>query len=155
MACSCLVALAPAPAEASPEVIRRGFSNIICGPLDMILSPFVGGYTLAENIADIDDSTGVRIVYFLPGWIWLSGLNLGSGAIRTITGALEMVPGVLLYPFETDVDPLFDPVENAGAWVDWENPLGDTERPWLYYNPVYTLFSINFKFGISYTRAEM
>jgi hypothetical protein len=150
-----VASLTPAPAEASPEVLRRGLGNIINGPLDMLLSPLVGGYTVAKNIADIDDTAAVRLVYVLPGWVWLAGLNFGSGAIRTVTGCLEMLPGVLLYPFETDIDPLFDSVETAGAWVDWPNPLNDTENPWLLYNPVYTLLSIDFRFGLNYTRAEL
>jgi hypothetical protein len=151
--CAAIV-MAPARALASPETLSRSFSNIVNGPLDMLLSPITGILTLATNIQDIDDSTAVRVVYALPGWIWLTGLNFGAGGIRTITGALELIPGVLLYPFETDIDPLFDPVEDAAALVDWDNPLADTENPWLLYNPLYTLVSIRFKFGIDYTKAD-
>jgi hypothetical protein len=146
--------LAPTRAAASPETLRRAFGNIVNGPLDMLLSPVTGMLTLATNIADIDDSAAVRVVYALPGWVWLTGLNFGSGGIRTITGALEVIPGVLLYPFETDIDPLFDPVDDAMALVDIDNPLADTENPWLVYNPVYTLLSIRVKFGIDYTKAD-
>lgn len=150
----CLLAWMPSSASASPDTLRRGISNIINGPLDMLLSPFVAGVTLANNLQTIDDSAAVRVVYALPGWIWLSGLNFGSGGIRTITGALECLPGVLLFPFETDVDPLFDPVTDAGAWVDWENPIGQIENPWVYYNPLVVPFAIDFKFGINYTVAD-
>jgi hypothetical protein len=144
------------PAAASPETMRRGLGNIVGGPLDMLLSPIQGGYTLAVNLRDIDDTAAVRVVYAVPGWIWLTGLNFGSGGIRTVTGLFEMVPGVLLFPFKTDIDPMFDAVETARALVNYDNPLADMveERSWLYYNPIVTPFTIRLKFGISYTRAE-
>ena len=65
------------PAAASPETMRRGLGNIVGGPLDMLLSPIQGGYTLAINLRDIDDTATVRVVYALPGWIWLTGMNFG------------------------------------------------------------------------------
>lgn len=145
---------ASSPAAASPDTIRRGFSNIVGGPMDMILSPITAIMTVATNLQDIDDSTGVRLAYFLPGWIWLSGLNFGAGGIRTITGCLEMLPGVILFPFETDIDPLFDPVEDAGALIELENPLVDIENPWVYWNPLVAPFAITPKWGIDYTRAQ-
>jgi hypothetical protein len=149
-----LLALAPTHASASPDTLRRGLSNIINAPLDMVLAPFVGGVTLAENLQSIDDSTGVRLVYALPGWVWLSGLNFGSGAIRLVSGVLECIPGVFVFPFETDIDPLFDPVTDAPAWVEWDNPIGEIENAWVYYNPLVAPFAINFKFGINYTTSE-
>jgi hypothetical protein len=144
------------PAAASPETMRRGLGNIVGGPLDALLSPIQGGYTLAINLRDIDDTAAVRVVYVLPGWIWLTAMNFGSGGIRAVTGLLEMVPGVLLFPFKTDIDPMFDAVESARAFVNYDNPLADKveERSWLYYNPIVTPFTIRLKFGISYTRAE-
>lgn len=150
-----LAVLAPVSANASPDTLRRSFSNMMQGPLDMVLSPVVGGLTLARNLRDIDDSDAVRVVYAVPGWFWLTGLNFASGGIRTITGVLEVVPGVLLFPFEeTDIDSLFDPVVDAGALVQWDNPVIDYEQPWIYYNPVVVPFAITVKFGINYTVAE-
>jgi hypothetical protein len=146
--------LAPAPAQASPETLRRSFGNILQGPIDSLLSPITGMLTLARNLNDIDDTPAVRIVYALPGWIWLTGLNFGSGGIRTITGLLEILPGVILFPFETDIDPLFDPVVDARALFEWDNPLEYNENPWVFYNPIVAPFAIHVKFGIDYTRAD-
>jgi len=143
-----------APASASPDTIRRGFGNIVGGPMDMILSPITGILTLAQNLQDIDDSPGVRLTYALPGWVWLTGLNLGAGGIRAITGCLEMLPGVILFPFKTDIDPLFDPVDDAGALIELENPLVDIENPWVYWNPLVAPFAIQPKWGIDYTKAQ-
>ena len=123
----------------------------------MLLSPIQGGYTLAINLRDIDDSAaGARR-------LCVAGLDL---AHRSSTSArvacarsrafFELVPGVLLFPFETDLDPMFDAVETARAMVNYDNPLAEMveERAWLYYNPIVTPFTIRLKFGISYTHAE-
>ncbi len=139
-----------APAAASPLTLQRSFANILNGPFDMVLSPISGGYTLARNLQEIDDTPGVRMTYALPGWVWLAGLNFGSGGIRIVTGVLEFVPGLIVFPFETDVDTLFDPVEDAGALVEWYNPLEFTENKWILYNPIATPITIPVKFGISY-----
>ena len=144
----------PATASASPDTLRRAFSNILMGPMDMILSPIVAVQTAARNLADVDDTPAVRVVYAVPGVIWLTGLNFGSGAIRIITGGLETVPGVLVFPFETDLDPLFDPVEDAPALIDWENPLVDVENPWVYYNPLVAPFAFNVRCGLNYTESD-
>ena len=153
---SCLALLGTAPrADASPDVLRRSFSNMIGGPLDMALSPFTGILTLARNLEEIDDSTGVRLTFALPGWVWLTGLNFFSGAIRTVSGALEVPPGVILFPFETDIEPLFDSVEDAGAMIELDNPVMWIENPWVYQNPLVVPFAILPKWGINYTRAEM
>lgn len=144
----------PSSAEASPETLRRSFSNIIGGPMDMLLSPITATMTVARNLTEIDDSTGVRLVYAVPGIFWLTGVDLGSGVIRCATGLLELPPGVFLFPFETDIDTLFDPVDDAGALIDLDNPLMWIENPWVYYNPLVAPFAIQPKWGINYTRAE-
>ncbi|MAJ61445.1 MAG: hypothetical protein CBC48_16735 [bacterium TMED88] len=149
------VAFAAPSAEASPETLRRSFSNIIGGPLDMILSPITATMTVARNLTEIDDSTGVRLVYAIPGIFWLTGLDFGSGFIRCATGALEFPPGIFLFPFEPDVDTLFDPVDDAGALIDLDNPLMWIENPWVYKNPLVAPFAIQPKWGINYTRADL
>ncbi len=151
---SLMLVMSSGSALASPDTLRRAFGNIFMGPLDMVLSPVVGIKTTAENLSDVDDTAAVRVVYAVPGAIFLTGLDFGSGLIRTITGGLELVPGVLVFPFATDLDPLFDPVEDASALVNWENPLVDVENPWVYYNPLVAPFAIRVKFGINYTQAE-
>jgi len=124
------------------------------GPFDMVLAPVQAGNTVYHNLQDVDDSTGVRVAYTIPGLGWLTLLNFGSGMIRILTGALEVVPGVLLFGSESDIEPLFDPVEDAGALFEWDNPLIDNEDPWVYYNPLVAPFAIRVKMGINYTQAE-
>ncbi len=157
--CAALLAVAvvglPAPSHATDATLRMGLANIINGPLDSVTSPYTGGHILVTNLRDIDDSAAVRVTYAVPGYVWLVGLQFGCGAIRTITGALETVPGVLLFPFDGDMEELFDPVESGSAIVvDWENPLSWNEEWYVRWNPVATVVSIPFRFGINYTRAD-
>jgi hypothetical protein len=149
-----LVAL-PGASHATDSTLRMAFGNIVNGPLDMIVSPYTGGYILVTNLRDIDDSRGVRVTYAVPGYVWLTGLEFGSGGIRTITGALESIPGVLLFPFDNDMDELFDPVGSSSAIVvDWYNPVSDNEEWYVRWNPVATFFSIPIRFGLNYTRSD-
>jgi len=135
-ACAAAAALllsAATPAAASPETLRRSIGNILFAPIDIALSPVVAAHSIYRNLNDIDDSLGVRIVYPIPGFAWNLGVQIGAGAIREISGLLELVPGIFLLPFEVDMSPLFAPAEKADALVDTETT------------------PLNIKFGIDYT----
>ena len=148
---SCALLLGSAPAaKASPETLKRAFANIIQGPLDILLSPIVAGKTLVTNLQDIEDTTAVRVAYTVPGYIWLVGMEVGGGLLRFVSGGLELLPGIFLLPFDTDIDELFDPASRAEAMFDFENPLNE-EPEWLQYMvPIYP-FIVNYRFGLSYT----
>lgn len=121
------------PAAASPETLKRAVGNILFAPLDMALAPATAGRILYTNMRDIDDSQWVRIVYPLPGFVWLMGVTIGGGMIREVTGLLELIPGLGLVFLEADLDPLLAPVERGDALVDIENDF------------------LNIKFGMNYT----
>jgi len=127
-----LVALAGS-AAASPETLKRSVSNILFGPLDVAFTPIVSAQNVVNNLQNIDDTMGVRIAYAVPGYVWNMGVQIGAGTIRVITGVLEFLPGLGLFFFDADLDPLFTPAEKARALVDYNTP------------PLYV------KFGITYT----
>jgi len=108
------------PASASPETIKRSATNILFGPLDFVLGPVVGARSVYNNLQDIDDSTGVRIVFAVPGVAWNSAMQMSGGVLRTFTGLLELIPGLILIPFEADMDPLFTMPERQDALIDEE-----------------------------------
>jgi hypothetical protein len=126
---------APA-AEASPATLKRSVENIVLAPLDVALSPVVAGKTLYTGLRDIDDSPAVRIAYPVPGFVWLTAVQAGAGVIRLVTGVFEFVPGLILLPFDADMDPLFDPADENDAIVNFETPVFD------------------FRFGIDYTTSS-
>ena len=139
-----VLAAGPAFAEAPTQesswnpscyTLKRSAQNMLMGPADMVTSPVVAGKSIYVNMRDIDDSTAVRIFYPVPGYLWNTMVNFGAGTLRTLTGVMELVPGIVLCPFEAELDPLFDPAEDNEALVDWENGIFDV------------------KFGVDYTTA--
>ncbi|NQZ98272.1 MAG: hypothetical protein HRU01_17295 [Myxococcales bacterium] len=110
-------------ASASPETLQRAVANVLCAPFDVALSPVIATYTVVDNVRNIGDSEGVRLAYALPGVAWNTGLVIGIGVIREITGLLEILPGLGLFFSESDIDPLLAPVENSEALIDIETPI--------------------------------
>jgi hypothetical protein len=127
-----LVCLA-GPASASPETLKRSVSNFLFGPLDILFSPVVSARNIIHNLQNVDDTMGVRVAYAVPGYGWNMGVQVLSGTVRVITGALEFLPGIGLFFFEADLDPLFTPAEKAQALVDYDTP------------------PLHVKFGVTYT----
>lgn len=112
------------PALASTQTIIRSVTNIAFGPLDFALSPIVGTRSVYNNLRDVDDTTGVRFFYAIPGVAWNTAYIAGGGVVRLFTGLVEFVPGLLLIPFEADMDPIFAPPERSNALID--ELYGDT-----------------------------
>jgi hypothetical protein len=118
-----LVLLVASPAGATPETLKRSIGNMTMGPLDFIVSPYTGPRAVVVNIQDIEDTRGVRIGYFLPGLVWNTGLYMGTAMLRIVVGALELLPGLGLFFFDADLDPLFPPPERQDGLVDIETPV--------------------------------
>lgn len=127
------LALASAPAEASPKTLKRSVGNITMAPLDFLMAPVTSIWIVQRNIRTVEDTTAVRVFYVVPGVVWNTMVLMGAASIREFTGLMEFVPGLLLLPFDTDLDPLLDPVERGEALVNWDTPV------------------LRVKFGIDYT----
>ena len=121
------------PAFASPETLKRSVSNMTMAPLDFAFTPVVAANTVYNNLQNVDDTMAVRIVYAVPGLAWNMGIQMGASSIRILAGAIEFLPGLGLFFFDADLDPLFSPVEKSPALVDIDTP------------------PLNIKFGITYT----
>jgi hypothetical protein len=127
-----LSVLVAAPAQASYETFRRSMGNILWTPFDLILGPYVGMKSVVDNVQSVEDTTAVRVVYFAPGMVWNTGMQIGGASLRGIAGILELVPGIFLIPFEADMKPLFPLSDNQDAMVDIDWP------------PLYVKFGINY-----------
>lgn len=105
------------------STLIRALTNTIFGPVDIALSPVVAGVSIYQNLKDVDDSLAVKIAYPVPGYFWVTGVQLGAGGLRTVTGlVLELVPGAILaFIPNAEMDPMFDPVDRGSALVDWDN----------------------------------
>jgi len=129
-----LLCVAPRPADAGYETLKRSLGNLLFAPFDLILAPVVAGKTVYTHLRDIEDTKAVRIAYTVPGYFWITGVQLGAAGLRAGVGCLELLPGIGLLAFPgTEMSPLFDPVEKADALVDFPNP------------------AVNVKFGVDYT----
>ncbi len=131
-----LLLIAPLSAQAGVGTLTHSVSNILFAPLDILLAPVTAGKGEIEKLMDVEDTPGVRIAYAVPGYFFYTGVVMGAGVIRGFSGMLQFIPGVLLLPFETELDPLMDPVEKAPALVELD----------------YEVFPV--KFGIDYTSAD-
>lgn len=114
--------LAASPAAASYETLKRSLGNIIFAPVDLVLSPVVAANTLYNNLRDVDDSLGVRVVYVPIGFAWNTGVQGFAAVIREVTGLIEFVPGLIVLPLEADLDPLYAPVERGNALIEYHTP---------------------------------
>jgi len=128
-----LVAGAASPAQAGGAVLKRAFSNIVCAPFDLVLSPAVAGTTMVHNLQNVGDSKAVRYFYPPFGYLWLTGVQMGGSVLRGISGAIELLPGLALLPFDAEMQPLFGPADKGNAYVDKDTP------------------PLHFKIGVDYT----
>jgi hypothetical protein len=126
----------PTPALAGSETLKRAFGNIVQGPIDVVLSPITAGIVQYRNMTNIDDSTGVRVFYFLPGYVWLVGIHAAASVLRTLAGIFELLPGLVLVFTDAEMDPMFAPSEKSEG-VIWDFPTT----------------VMDFKIGLDYTAA--
>ncbi len=127
--------LAPGTAFATPDTLKRGFGNFIQGPIDMAMSPITAGFVLYKNLTNIEDTLAVQIFYAAPGYIWLTSLFTFASVLRTVSGVLEIPPGLVLLFSDADMDPIFDPSDRGEALLDYPTLVFD------------------FKVGVDYTAA--
>lgn len=139
--------LLAAPSHASPDTFRRAIGNVIQGPLDVALSPALGGLATVRNAPEVADHPVLELLYAPFGWVGLTALQAGNGVMRTVTGALQLVPAVFLFPFEADLPDFLDPFSQGEALVEADNPLADSP-PWLKYVPLLTPATVDLKLGV-------
>jgi hypothetical protein len=113
-----LVAAAPATSQAGTKTICRSVQNLLLFPLDMVLSPFVATKATFDSWRNSEDTKAVKYAYAPIAPIWSTSVELGASVIRGIAGALELLPGLVLIPFDREMNPLYDLPENQPAWVD-------------------------------------
>jgi hypothetical protein len=118
-----LTALAPSPARATTATIKRSMQNLLLFPVDFALSPYVATRAVYTSWRNSDDTDAVKVAYPLPGVAWAISVNMGASVMRGLAGALEFLPGLVLIPFDADLQPLYDLSENNAALWDSEEAL--------------------------------
>lgn len=113
-----LVAVAPGAAYATTATLKRSVQNLLFFPVDFALSPYVATRTVYNQWQTSGDTDAVRIAYPIPGVAWAVSVNMGASVLRGVAGALELLPGIVLIPFDTDLAPLYDLAEKNNAVFD-------------------------------------
>jgi len=132
-------------AHASPDTLRNALEDIVLGAADLGVSPVTAGLATAQNLDEMSDSWALQALYVVPGWLGMTFVHAGQATLRVAAGALELVPGVLLFPFPgVDVPESFN-VFRRDPIVDVQNPLAENPA-WLPWVPVITPFTIDVRF---------
>ena len=106
--------------DVAKRTLVRSLQNLILFPFDVALSPIVGGKAIWEKWRDSDDTTAVKWGYAPFAPIWGISVQAGASVLRGVSGALELLPGLVLLPFDAEMDPLYDLAETQPALVDQE-----------------------------------
>lgn len=113
-----LVMAAPAVSQAGTKTLARAGQNLLFFPLDVALSPFVASKITWDSWRSSDDTKAVKYGYALFAPVWNISIEAGASIIRGVAGALELLPGIALAPFDAEMNPLYDLPETQPAWVD-------------------------------------
>jgi hypothetical protein len=113
-----LVSAAPGTSHAGTKTLTRAVQNLLFFPFDIALSPFVASKITWDSWRSSDDTKAVKYGYALFAPIWSFSIEAGASVIRGVAGALELLPGIALLPFEAEMNPMYDLPETQPAWVD-------------------------------------
>jgi hypothetical protein len=133
----------PGSAQASPDTLRLAIEDITFGAADVLASPVTGGIATSENLESVSDNGFLQGLYALPGWLGLTFLQATQGTLRIVVGVIEVIPGIVLFPFpDTDVPESFNVFRSGEALVDARNPLAENPA-WLAWVPLITPITID------------
>lgn len=138
----------PAGAGASPDTLRMATENLVEGPVDMVLAPVTAGRVLAHNAGEVGLDPVGGPIYGVLGGVGMTALHASWGLLRTLSGALLIVPGVLLFPFEgVDVPEEVNVFAHDEPLLEAENPLAE-DPPELKWVMPATPVTIDAKVGV-------
>ena len=144
-----LLALAPGVALASPDTLRMALANLLGGPVDVVTAPVVAGRTMVHNAGEVGLEPVGPVAYGVLGSVGLTVLQVAWGAIRTASGAVLLLPGLVLFPFEgVDLPKEADVFGRGDALYAGENPLAK-DPPWLKYVLPATPATVDATLGIT------
>jgi hypothetical protein len=108
-------------------------ANVMQGPVDMVGAPVVAGRVIVHNAGEVGGGPVGPVAYGVLGSVGLTALQVAWGALRTGSGLVMLLPGLVLFPFEdADVPAQADVFGRGNALFVWKNPLAE-DPPWLKY----------------------
>ncbi len=144
---ACVLSLfSVAAASGSPETLRVALGDIVMGIGDVVLSPATSVVATGDNLESVSDNALLQGLYAIPGWVGLTGLQAVQGGLRIVTGVVQLLPGIVLFPFKTDIDSDFNVFRQGEPLLQATNPLA--ERPsWFVWVPIFTPAAIDVRLG--------
>jgi hypothetical protein len=106
---------APRSASADASQLCRSLTTLALAPTDVLLAPYIVPLDMYTGYNDQSDHWIPQYVGFLPGIVWLTGLQIGGAAIRVVAGAFEFIPGLITLPREKSPSALFTSQDEAEA----------------------------------------
>lgn len=98
----------PGRAAAGVETLEHGIKTVCLSPLEFIVSPYVAGDTLHQNMNVQGYSPQAKALFAGPGFIWLWANQIGMAGGRIMSGLLELPLGIAVLPFKWQPRPLLD-----------------------------------------------
>ena len=112
----------------------------------VVVAPVNAGSATRANMEYVSDNAILQGLYAVPGFLGFTVLQVGQATLRIIGGALEVLPGLALFAFETDLSEDFNLFRQGTLMGDFENPLGENP-PWLAYVLPLTPITIDARVG--------
>ena len=88
---------APREAAADPAQLCRAGMNLMLFPFDIGLAPMIAAKDEYYGLTEIDDEVLIQIGAAVPGYIYLTGVQMGGGVIRAVAGLIEVLPGIATF----------------------------------------------------------
>ncbi len=101
------IGLSPNAASADGEQLCRAFSTMFFAPTDILLAPYTVMDDMYWGMVDQDDSTEMKAVLAVPGFVFLTGLTVAGAIFRVAAGGLEIIPGMFTLFQDSSPNPLF------------------------------------------------
>ena len=116
VAIACLLAPTRA-ALAGSAMLLHGLETVCVAPLEIAVSPYVAGDTLASNMESQHYSTKGKVFMATPYFIWMWMAQVGMAGGRAMAGVLEVPLGLALLPLPFKADSILN-LDNEPALVE-------------------------------------
>ena len=107
-----LLGAQPRSVRADPSQLCRAFSSIVLAPTDILFAPYISGRDAYSALSEEGKPYKVW-VSFLPSYPVFVLIQLGGTALRIVSGAFEVLPGLVSLFAEQAGQPLFAQQDQA------------------------------------------
>ena len=113
--------LGPSPAQAEPTQFCRAMTTILLAPTDIVTAPVVAARDEWYGLTEMGDPLYMQMIGALPGYVFLTGMQLGGAVLRVCAGAFELPMGIINLFRDESPGPLFKSQDETWALYseDW------------------------------------